>query len=313
MTRQTSVIAALALLLLAFGARPSAATFHLMNIDQVIGGVDGDVSKQAIQIRYRSAFQNLLSNARIYCWDANGENPIGVIAFPSNIGPTASGTRVLIATAAFGSSLSPAVTPDFIATNPIPASYLAAGSLTFEDDFGTVYWRLSWGGASYFGDQSGDVTNDADGQFGVWPNPLNSTTNQALAFQFGLSGSTLNQNDYQVTGGAATFFNSSGASGSVQSNVDVPGFEIGTLALSPPMPNPVRASMTYALNLPRAAHARVGVYDLAGRRVLTLVDQELAAGPHSFSWAAGSLSGGVYFLGLESEGSLVAKRFVMLR
>ncbi len=34
------------------------ATFHFMQIEQVIGGVDGDTTKQAIQLRMRSLNQN---------------------------------------------------------------------------------------------------------------------------------------------------------------------------------------------------------------------------------------------------------------
>ena len=48
--------------------------------------------------------------------------------------------------------------------SPIPATYLAAGSLTFEDDFGTILWRLSWGGPAYTGPNTGALTNDADGR-----------------------------------------------------------------------------------------------------------------------------------------------------
>jgi hypothetical protein len=318
-TRKASIFGfcALALVLLTVAPRPASATFHLMQIEQVIGGVDGDASKQAIQLRYRTSFQNLMSNARLYAWDANGENPIGVIAFPTNLATTAAGTRVLVTSAGF--ALSPAVTPDYVFTNNIPAAYLAAGSLTFEDDFGTVYWRLSWGGSNYLGDTTGDPTNDVDGQFGVFPAVLPSATSQALKFQ-GSSGAASNTNsaDYAVTGGAATFTNSLGSSGTVQSQVGTPGLDLGGLALGPPAPNPMHASMTYSVNLPRAARATVGVFDLAGRRLFNLVDEELSAGPHSFSWAGassgqGSLANGVYFLGLESEGSRVAKRFVVMR
>ena len=41
------------------GTAPAHATFHFMQIEQVIGGVNGDSTAQAIQLRMRSAFPNL--------------------------------------------------------------------------------------------------------------------------------------------------------------------------------------------------------------------------------------------------------------
>ena len=42
------------------------ATFDLMQIEQVIGGVNADVSAQAIQLRMRSPFQCFLEPARLW-------------------------------------------------------------------------------------------------------------------------------------------------------------------------------------------------------------------------------------------------------
>ena len=46
-----------ALASLAF-ALPAQATFHFMQIEQVIGGVNGDTTAQAVQLRMRFAGQN---------------------------------------------------------------------------------------------------------------------------------------------------------------------------------------------------------------------------------------------------------------
>jgi len=110
-----------------------------MQIEQVIGGVDGDTSAQAIQLRMRAAGQNLVSNARLIVRDAAGLNPIVVKDMTSNVANSSAGDRVLIVSSNFVSQTSPDVSPDFVLTQTIPASYLAAGRLTFEDDFGTIY------------------------------------------------------------------------------------------------------------------------------------------------------------------------------
>ena len=189
-------------------ADPAWASFHLMQIEQVIGGVNADTSAQAIQLRMRSPGQNFVAGQRIIAVDAQGLNPVVLITIPGNVGNAAAGARVLLTTSAFTAMTDPATTPDFILTNAIPASYLPAGSITFEDNF-TAWWRLSWGGAGYTGPTNGSIFNDPNGNFGPpWAGPLPSSDLQALKFQ-GPSGaqSTNNAADYALTVMPAVFTN----------------------------------------------------------------------------------------------------------
>ncbi len=200
-------------------APPAAVTFHLMQIEQVIGGVNGDAAVQAIQLRMRSSFQQFVAGARLRAWDAQGQNPVLLTDFGSNVPVGGAGRRVLITTANFSGFLDGPLAPNFIMANPIPASYFAAGSITFESDTGTIWWRLSWGGAGYTGSTLGAGGlggNDADGDFGRWPGVLPSSGVQALRFQ-GSAGalSTNNANDYALTAGPATFTNNAGHTAAV--------------------------------------------------------------------------------------------------
>ncbi len=195
------------------------ASFHFMQIEQVIGGVSGDTTAQAIQLRMRFAGQNLVSSAHLRVFDAAGLNPITVCDMTMNVSNSAAGARILIASANFPAHTLPPATLNFTMSNLIPASYLNAGSLVFEQDgVNTVYWRLSWGGAGYTGSNSGNIANDADGNFGPpWPGPLPSSDARALRFT-GTAGamSTNNAADYALTTGAATFVNNAGNSFVVQ-------------------------------------------------------------------------------------------------
>lgn len=187
-------------------------TFHLMQIEQAIGGVNGDVTAQAVQLRTRSLFQNFIQGTKIIAYDAAGLNPVTLITFPRNINNSGSGVRILVASASFIASSSPNAQPDFEMTNLIPESYLAAGRITFEDDFGTIYWSLAYGGSNYTGPTNGSLDNDADGEFGPpFDGPLPSTSTSALHFK-GLASdmSRSNDVDYRVTPAPAVFFNSSG-------------------------------------------------------------------------------------------------------
>src|SRR5262245_32570070 len=79
-------------------ARDCRASFHLTCIEQVIAGVNGDITAQAIQLRARAVGENLLMPARIRAWDAMGQNPIVIVDFTTSVPNGAQGARVLICT-----------------------------------------------------------------------------------------------------------------------------------------------------------------------------------------------------------------------
>lgn len=207
------------LLACAFGPRTAHATFHLMQIERVIGGVNGDVSAQAIQLRMRGGFQNQIQESRLRVWDAAGANPV-VLFDPSGSAPEQPlqgvGVRVLLATQHFTSYTNPPLAPDYLLAGPIPASYLAAGSLTFEDKLGTVYWRVSWGGVNYTGPGTVSSTNDAqlDGTFNPpFNGPLPSTGDIALQTILAAAvGGTSTLADYALSPSPATFTNNASQS-----------------------------------------------------------------------------------------------------
>ena len=222
---KTKIICSLFSLIGLLALQPTAhATFHLMQIEQVIGGVNGDTTAQAIQLRMRASTQNFVAAAKLVAFDAAGQNPITVLDLASNVPNGALGDHVLIVSANFPSHTTPTAVPDFTMTNPIPASYLAAGSLAWESDTGTVYWRLSWGGANYTGPNTGSTINDADGNFGPpFGSVLPSSGTSALQFQGAASAlSTNNAADYLVTTGAAIFVNNAGASFTVNGGATLP-------------------------------------------------------------------------------------------
>ncbi len=88
-------------------------------------------------------------------------------------------------------------------------------------------------------------------------------------------------------------------------------------ALSAGWPNPLRSSVSFRLDMPRAGDATVAVFDLSGRRVATLVRGSLPAGPHTFTWngrdeRGGRASAGVYFVRAGGPGMSLARRVVKL-
>ncbi len=63
----------------------------------------------------------------------------------------------------------------------------------------------------------------------------------------------------------------------------------------PNYPNPFNAMTVIGLALPQASHVKVEVFDLLGRSVGILFDDNLPAGRHDVTWDASSQTSGVYF------------------
>jgi hypothetical protein len=55
------------------------------------------------------------------------------------------------------------------------------------------------------------------------------------------------------------------------------------------------------------------VYDVAGRRVLALLDETRAAGPNSVEVRAGTLQPGVYFYRLAANGEVAQRKMIVLQ
>jgi len=80
-------------------------------------------------------------------------------------------------------------------------------------------------------------------------------------------------------------------------------------------PNPLRGSGALGFVLPKAGAVSIHLYDVRGRRVLTLMDgTRLAVGPHTIALdrRASGLGTGLYFYRVEAEGSQKSGSIVVL-
>ena len=88
--------------------------------------------------------------------------------------------------------------------------------------------------------------------------------------------------------------------------------------LSQNYPNPFNPSTTIRYTLPEAGRARLRVFDLVGREVALLVDEEQIAGQYFVRWDATDnsgrpLSSGVYFCKLESGGRFLTRKMLLMK
>ena len=200
---------------------PAHAQYSHVQIEMVLGSVDGDVTAQAVQLRIAQAGDSSLAGMTVVACDSTGGNPVTVCTLPTSVSNGALGARVLLCSNGMLGRLAPFIAPDFMLSTPIPPSYLSAGTLYIDmpgDGMGPL-WRLSWGGASYLGSGAVESINDPDGDCNPpYPNGLFGETGQGVKFLFDPNTqSTTNASDYALDLGASQVWNNAGEKATVVS------------------------------------------------------------------------------------------------
>jgi PKD repeat protein len=100
--------------------------------------------------------------------------------------------------------------------------------------------------------------------------------------------------------------------------IDIPAYsDVKSLptqfAMHQNYPNPFNPSTTIKFALTEAEHARLEVFDSAGRRVDVLVDKQMAPGNHRVVWQPTKQSSGVYFARLTAGRNSATMRLVLLK
>ena len=78
-------------------------------------------------------------------------------------------------------------------------------------------------------------------------------------------------------------------------------------------PNPFNPSTVIRYQVVGTTHVRLAIYDVLGREVATLVNEEKTAGTYEAIFNASNLSSGVYFYRLEADGFIETKKMVLLK
>ena len=88
-----------------------------------------------------------------------------------------------------------------------------------------------------------------------------------------------------------------------------------TFELNQNYPNPFNPSTNITFSIPHQSHVIIKVYDILGRKVATLVNNELSSGKHKIVWNADKFSSGVYFyqLNVKNENKIITKKMLLLK
>ncbi len=78
-------------------------------------------------------------------------------------------------------------------------------------------------------------------------------------------------------------------------------------------PNPATSCSALRFSLPKAGEVKLGVFDITGRQVASIVNRRLEAGEYNLPFDASALPSGVYFYRLTAGGAETSRRTVIVR
>ena len=84
-------------------------------------------------------------------------------------------------------------------------------------------------------------------------------------------------------------------------------------ALYPNYPNPFNPVTSIKFSLPENQKVSLGIYNVMGRLVETLVNEERVAGFHTVQWNAGRHASGVYFYRLDAAAESMTQKMILLK
>jgi hypothetical protein len=99
-------------------ASPAQALFHVAHIDEVMASYGGDDGVQFVEIVMVVQSQNVIQNAVLAVFDADGEYLKDAIVFPMNVSNAVAGDRFIVGTPSF--HVVSGLTPDFTMDADLP-------------------------------------------------------------------------------------------------------------------------------------------------------------------------------------------------
>ena len=78
-------------------------------------------------------------------------------------------------------------------------------------------------------------------------------------------------------------------------------------------PNPFNPVANIKFDIPKAGNVKLIIYDLLGREVQTLVNEQLKAGTYRADWNASGFASGVYFYKLVTDGYANTKKMILVK
>jgi hypothetical protein len=87
----------------------------------------------------------------------------------------------------------------------------------------------------------------------------------------------------------------------------------GSFRLYQNYPNPFNPVTNIKFDIPKSSPVKIAVYDISGREISTLVNEQLSAGSYDINWNGSEHASGVYFYKLETGSFTEVKKMVLVK
>ncbi len=191
--------------------------------------------------------------------------------------------------------------PDVIVNDDCPESY-------WDEVSNPELW--SWASFAFQDGPFGGYAYGYELGAGIW---LDNLIYKSFYMTFDLSQFTSEADRKMLIQDAVDWFG-------VSTGVDDPDDEVipGGVTLSQNRPNPFNPVTTIAYGIPETGHVTIEVYNVSGRTIATLVDEDIEAGTHEVVWRGRnddgeSVGSGIYFYRIRSGESTSMKKMILLK
>ena len=96
-------------------------------------------------------------------------------------------------------------------------------------------------------------------------------------------------------------------------STELPGDVPQELELAQNYPNPFNPSTVIRYSVPEQAHIRLTVYDMLGRELIVLVNEQKGPGTYDVNWDATDFSSGMYLYRLEAGTNSMTRRMTLIK
>jgi hypothetical protein len=86
-----------------------------------------------------------------------------------------------------------------------------------------------------------------------------------------------------------------------------------TITLEQNYPNPFNPSTTIQYSLVSSGLVTLDLFDILGRKIITLLNSKQSSGSHQVHWDADGFSSGIYFYRLQCNSTIIAKKMLLIR
>jgi subtilisin family serine protease len=130
--------------------------------------------------------------------------------------------------------------------------------------------------------------------------------------QFCFQVDSLKKVDYYWVNTKGVTYNCIGTNGKLAAGV------VSEFSVSQNYPNPFNLATEFTLSLPAETNVNFVIYNIAGQKVKTLVNDHMSAGTHTITWDGTNengnvVSSGIYFYRLVADENMVTKKMILMK